>query len=391
MMMYAQIMQRIRDAFRKRQSTVDSPGSSRQPIPKSPVKAVRSVPCTPKSTKGATSTDSNIHYRSLLPLPIETTEDTMKASTAPDNDSSTAQALKQFKLTIPLECDASKREQRSVSFDETANIQELLLLQSPITEEESPSLSPSLEVPSFATKSARSKSFDAAALARQGQRCRQGRTSPGGSFLEIPKWRMFIRRSSAGVTSGNSPVSNTGSVDTVYMKDCVHCVLLEELEKARGSTPPTSHKGSFSSQESHDAEYSGCDGSESEHWPSRSASASGESIDGDDDIRGCPSPIPMLILSMAPDPGLDDNCTVEDLGSGITVVSLEVPILPKSGRSASVDCTYLKVPDHNEVDYREPTPGKTMRSRSVDIALPEGPDGPYIVVPHEKPALIITQ
>ena len=87
----------------------------------------------------------------------------------------------------------------------------------------------------------------------------------------------------------------------------------------------------------------------------------------------------------------DDNCTVEDLGSGITVVSLEVPILPNSSRSASVDCTYLKVPDHSEVDYREPIPGKTMRTLPVDIALPEGHDGPSIVVTNVKPALIITQ
>lgn len=73
-----------------------------------------------------------------------------------------------------------------------------------------------------------------------------------------------------------------------------------------------------------------------------------------------------------------------DPGSGITVVSLEVPVLNsgKQARSASVDSSFLQVPQRTDIGVTgELPPTKSMRSRSVDIALPEGPDGLYIVVP----------
>ncbi|KAK4337252.1 hypothetical protein RND71_043721 [Anisodus tanguticus] len=74
---------------------------------------------------------------------------------------------------------------------------------------------------------------------------------------------------------------------------------------------------------------------------------------------------------------------LDDPGSGITVVSLEVPILNsgKQARSASVDSSFLQVPQRSDIGNCELPPTKSVRSRSVDIALPEGPDGPYLVVP----------
>jgi hypothetical protein len=81
----------------------------------------------------------------------------------------------------------------------------------------------------------------------------------------------------------------------------------------------------------------------------------------------------------------------DPLRSGVTVISLEVPILPKSGRSASMDSSYLQVPRRHDVLDFESVPGKSNRSRSVDIALPVGPDGPYIIVPSEKPIPATTQ
>ena len=67
--------------------------------------------------------------------------------------------------------------------------------------------------------------------------------------------------------------------------------------------------------------------------------------------------------------------------SCITVVSLEVPVLAnKSGRSASVDSSaYLKVPQRTDIGSREAPPARGgQRSKSVDIALPIGPEGPYL-------------
>ena len=72
---------------------------------------------------------------------------------------------------------------------------------------------------------------------------------------------------------------------------------------------------------------------------------------------------------------------LEDPGSGITVVSLEVPVLNsgKQARSASVDSSFLQVPQRTDIDIGgELPPSKTLRSRSVDISLPCTADGPYL-------------
>jgi hypothetical protein len=86
---------------------------------------------------------------------------------------------------------------------------------------------------------------------------------------------------------------------------------------------------------------------------------------------------------------------LDDPGSGITVISLEVPLLsPGSGkqaRSASVDSSFLQVPPRPDIGSCELPPTKSIRSRSVDIALPEGPDGPYLVVPNANQRPITTK
>jgi len=384
-------MQRIRETFRKRQSTLDSPESSHSSRDTGDEKGLHSEPSSPKS---------NALARQRAP-PLEHLRQQLKIPVVGSGTGSTAA----FGANAIVLVDTSK-QLRSVSFDEIRP-RDLLPEHDSIAEEGSQSPSPSLEVPgATSSKSARSKSFDSATAAaqqeqQQRQHARPGRAPPGStSFLEIPKWKMFVRRSSAGTPGGGS-VCPPGDA---FLKDCVHCNLLEQFLRGvsiqSDSPPPTLStpslstiataspltKVSVSSEGSQDAD---CEESESE-WFMRSPSASGESIDDDDISSRCtPSPIPLVILSVAPDPVYEEQ---EDLGSGVTVISLEVPVLPKSGRSASVDSAYLQVPKRHDIGCCEAPPGsKNIRSRSVDIALPVGPDGPYIVVPNEKPLPIVTQ
>ena len=246
-----------------------------------------------------------------------------------------------------------------------------------------------LDVPS--AKSSRSKSFDSATHAQNAlmsgqEEVRKPRAS--GGLLEIPKWKMFIRRAS-GPASSIAGASATIILSDLFWKDCVHCVLLEEWNKSSSASvscsPPPSGKGSYSS-----------DSEDPEAGISR-RSVSGESLDEDEAVTGpagrsskAPSPIPLLTLSVAPDESVDEVME-EDLGNGVTVISLEVPVLPKSGRSASMDSSYLQVPRRTDIEDLETPPGKSNRSRSVDIALPVGVDGPYIIVPSEKPVPVTTQ
>ena len=154
-----------------------------------------------------------------------------------------------------------------------------------------------LEVPAGA-KSSRSKSFDAASAARTaasgsipvqesqatsassgviGASTTSGPTSGGkrrvrgsGGFLEIPKWKMLIRRSSvavgggassgggsSGASGGSSGQGGCGSTFTIdettglYWRDCIHCLLLIEMLKI---SPPVSCKSSVSSEGSQESE-----------------------------------------------------------------------------------------------------------------------------------------
>ncbi|RWS22502.1 hypothetical protein B4U80_06440, partial [Leptotrombidium deliense] len=180
-------------------------------------------------------------------------------------------------------------------------------------------------------------------------------------------------RSSAGASS--SQLSD--------FKDCVHCILLDEYLKVN-SSPPPSTTASVSSEGSiiDEAE-------EDNEWPFRAGSSSGANSFEDEVIAECMNQgVPIVTLSFAPNP--EPSLEEEDAGNGVTVISLEVPVLPKSGRSASVDSAYLQVPKRTDIGLGE-LPPKSQRSRSVDIALPVGPDGPYIVVPTEKPLPVVTQ
>ena len=93
--------------------------------------------------------------------------------------------------------------------------------------------------------------------------------------------------------------------------------------------------------------------------------------------------LPSVTLSAAPEAPEDED--EEDLGNGITVVSLQVPF-PKSNRSASIDASFANVdlPKGDQLFA-----GKTQRSHSVDISLPTKPDGPYRVIPKQKPEQIL--
>ncbi|RWS08966.1 hypothetical protein B4U79_05926, partial [Dinothrombium tinctorium] len=215
-------------------------------------------------------------------------------------------------------------------------------------------------------RSARSRSFDAATPSPTEPRTtRQPRGS--ASFLEIPKWKMLIRRSSASTTANQMS----------EYRDCIHCILFDEYIKIN-SSPPPSKTASLSS------ESSTIDDSDTE-WPFRLGSGSLE----DDVLAEIASQgLPIVTLSFAPP--VEKSPEEEDPGNGVTVISLEVPVIQNKGRSASVDSAYLQVPKRSDIGIGE-LPPKSQRSRSVDIALPIGPDGPYIVVPTEKPPPIVTQ
>ena len=176
---------------------------------------------------------------------------------------------------------------------------------------------------------------------------------------------MLVRKSASNVTSQN------------FENDCFHCILYQEYLKLNSSPPP-------STSTSISSESSAFDDSDNEMI----LTSFKESEVSEDDFVSDTSPLPTVTLSPAP---VIDTSQEEDCGQGVTVVSLEVPVLPKSGRSASIDSSYLQVPKRTDIGLGELPPIKSQRSRSVDVALPIGSDGPYIVVPTEKPALVITQ
>lgn len=374
-------MQRIRDIFRKRQSTL---ASSKERDSKS----------SQSSSRDTVEDDREESKSSLEPdsPKLQAAQHALSQQRSLPLDSSRHQ------LNIPLCESPESKKQRSASFGEIRpHNQQLLQQQSTLAQQQqqqaqekaeraAASKPPSkdgslasLEVPATSTKT-RSKSFDSVSSAAhnelQLQRLRQHR----GSFLEIPKWKMFVRRSSAGAGSTGS-VSPPGADP---FRDCVHCILLAELHKQHSSSPPSA-KHSVSSDGSQDAD--------SDNEPCRSRSVSGENMDDVSSPYNNPSPIPLLTLSAAP----TDDCTSavgEDKGSGITVISLAVPILPGSARRASVDSPYLKADTTKHSDensFLGLLVGKTTRSRSVDIGLPVSPDAPYIVVSNERPTRIITQ
>lgn len=222
------------------------------------------------------------------------------------------------------------------------------------------------------SKSGRSKSFDSAAAAASRAEAASKASSRRNYhrafiFLELPKWRMLVRKTAS---------SSTASL--IHEPDCIHCQHAYELAKKAAISPPISSANSASS-----------DGEESDNESTSThvrTSSTGEPED-EDVTSECIEGLPTVILSLAP----EVEKPVEEEDTGLTVISLEVPIRTKSGRSASVDSSYLQVPQQPEIGICELPPVKAQRSRSIDVALPVGPDGPYIVVPTEKEQPIITQ
>lgn len=219
------------------------------------------------------------------------------------------------------------------------------------------------------SRSGRSKSFDSAAAAAHAAKPRSYPRA-GGTFLELPKWKMLVRKSA----------SSTSSAGPTYERDCVHCLLKLEQDKVINASPPPSTSASVSSESSL-VEDSDTDST-------CRTSFQGESLDDDVLADSEASNLPTVTLSLAPQVEIT---VADEEDTGLTVISLEVPVMPKSGRSASVDSSYLQVPQRTDIGIGEAPPMKAQRSRSVDVALPVGPDGPYIVVPIEKPQPVITQ
>lgn len=96
---------------------------------------------------------------------------------------------------------------------------------------------------------------------------------------------------------------------------------------------------------------------------------------------------PLVTLSVAPEQvfGVTE---FEDSGNGITVISLEVPVT-KQNRSASIDASFLKVPEVMLTRAMNDVPvTRSHRSHSVDISLPTIPDGPYLIVQNTRPEKI---
>lgn len=222
------------------------------------------------------------------------------------------------------------------------------------------------------SRSGRSKSFDSAAARANQTNKPKSYPRSSGTFLELPKWKMLVRKAANSSTYSSGPT---------YERDCYHCLLKLEQDRIAPSISPRQSGASLSSESSL------IDDSDTDstcRTPVHSESLEDDVLDSSDGSNTLPtvtlSPAPMLSIT-----------SIDEEDIGLTVISLEVPVLPKSGRSASVDSSYLQVPQRTDIGIGEPPPVKNQRSKSVDVALPVGPDGPYIVVPIEKPAPLITQ
>ncbi|KAJ6219701.1 hypothetical protein RDWZM_005513 [Blomia tropicalis] len=287
-------------------------------------------------------------------------------------------------LDVP---ESNYRNTRSRSFD-YAN-----------TSTASASSSSSSPVPAAAATSATASSpqcsVKASSRKQQYRENRTDSTASGSSFLDVPKWKLLIRRPSSS--------SNSSITDSV-IKECVHCILLDELNRSISSDMMTDSEMSSYNEED---EQSQCTVVVNTTITVQNENDSGNDNIGDDDeivksevVLNTPQPEAvdeflidefiepiegLPIVTLCP-PEADTPTGMEvsedDNGSGITVISLEVPVLSgsKQARSASVDSPYLlQVPKRTDIEVREGPP--KARSKSVDIVLPTNPGGPYLIVP----------
>jgi hypothetical protein len=303
-----------------------------------------------------------------------------------DNDEELS--LQKITLNVP-QLNPSK-QMRSISFDEI-RLKESVKCNENTSDSDNIN---SLEVPESTSRSIRSQSFDSA-TSRVVNNIEPSATTIGSPFLDVPKWKLLIRRSSSGTSGGGTASSLASGYSGA--KDCVHCTLMEEYLKTVVS-PPQSNSGSFSSEGSSAAGDDSDDRDISDTDTNGSTlclcSSWGETKEFDEDdgiepLEGLP------IVTLCPPPPLVEihHEEEEDTGSGITVVSLEVPVLAngKQVRSASVDSPYLlQVPKRTDIEDGETAP-KAQRSRSVDIVLPTNPGGPYLIVPPHRHSPITTK
>lgn len=264
------------------------------------------------------------------------------------------------------------------------------------------------------------------------------------TFLDIPKWKLYIRRpssgpsnaqgSSGGSSGGGGGGSGSGGEQTPSKPDCYHCVLLNELYANTNQpepsspclTPPSPLDSDANSSYNEDDEYydedggGGGSGDPGDQEESKTPLNSGPSLvlpgvtieDVDPVELSLPSsttaatvaatgvdefvedeliepleglPIVTLCPPEIDSPRRGSIGEEDEYGQGITVISLEVPILSgsKQNRSASVDSPYLlQVPKRTDIEVREGPP--KARSKSVDIVLPTNPGGPYLIVPFRQ-------
>ena len=266
--------------------------------------------------------------------------------------------------------DELERE-RSLSFDKN-------LVQEPtFSESESPLSSEADSDTNFEVSQTnyRSKSFDHNATPKVTPKVSRGRST--GAFLDVPKWKLLIRKPS--MITSSSPNND---------KECTHCQLLLEFRKRPESLTSSSIGSDLDNDEFENFKFTIYDDDDDDDdndnvdnhddkYDSNSEADKDSNYSNEDkesSSRKCfCDPIPTIN-----EPSDSDT----DCRSGITMISLEVPVnATKQTRSSSVDSSFLKVPQRTDVEVSDQARSKSQRSRSVDIALPEGPNGPYLVVP----------
>ena len=266
-----------------------------------------------------------------------------------------------------------------------------------------------------------SKSTSTAESRKQQYRGNRTDSNASGGLLDVPKWKLFIRRPSS--TSSQSSLNSTSEPATEYIlfKDCVHCALMAELglrNEPMLTPPPSDSFDSECSSYNEDDERTVLEAMDTSEGTITAAPSTSDlsklpqlTTTGEQESSAVKPPVVAVdeflidefiepieglpIVTFCP-PEADSpsrEALDEDSGSGITVISLEVPVLAagsKQGRSASVDSPYLlQVPKRTDIEVREGPP--KARSKSVDIVLPTTAGGPYLIVPPLRQPPITTK
>lgn len=213
-------------------------------------------------------------------------------------------------------------------------------------------------------------------------------SNASSAFLDVPKWKMLIRRPSSG--------SQSSVTDSTVKFDCIHCILLDNLNHIQNLTPPVSdfetnsECSSYNEDDERDVPMLTVDDDDD---------SKAEANEAGDEFMSCDFPIepregvPIVTFTFQPpDSPTGIENLEEDTGGGITVVSLEVPVLSgsKQARSASVDSPYLlQVPKRTDIEVLEGPP--KARSKSVDIVLPQTIDGAYSIRTQRSPPIATTK